>query len=139
MAYWRPLLLCCLAAAWAAGVAGQCASVSVQRCPTALAAAQLLTGNSSFMPISSATITGTCDATKTQWAIANSFPACHYLGVSMAAGELPSAVQHMPGACTQQQQQASCEALVQPCGSTLVQLLPRWHCWCLLSAAAGTL
>lgn len=60
----------------------------VTTCPSALAAAQALTGNNAQLPISNAAFSGPCTAGGIQaWLLITNF-GCHYLASKMPLGEL---------------------------------------------------
>lgn len=74
---------CCVQAPPASGGSSTCANAAYTTCPSALAAVQLLTSNSSLLPISNAQWTGPtapCTATNFSYMIIPSFPACNYWG-----------------------------------------------------------
>lgn len=86
---WRCVLaILCITTA-AVLVEAQCpAQLPYTVCPTATAAAQLLTGNSPYLPISNAVFAGACAGATGQLAIIPSFQAgCHYLSNLMPQGE----------------------------------------------------
>jgi hypothetical protein len=85
---WALLLFCILAAAVAAPVQAQCAAeMPFVACPTATQAAQLLTGNSQYLPVSNALFEGACANADGQMGIVTSFTAgCHYLSSLMPQG-----------------------------------------------------
>lgn len=109
-----PGLLCLLLlSAWLCPVSSQCATAGYQRCPSALAAAQMLTANSSYLPISSASWSGptstNCSVSQ-QYSpaiIIPSFPSCNFLASSMPTGALVSGARS-PLWCDMQRHAAVC-------------------------------
>jgi hypothetical protein len=90
---------------WACGVAvcllptvlaQSCPSVgaTVTSCPTALAAAQMLTDNSPFLPIASASVSGAiaCSSSQVTYAVLKNWNACHYLASRMPSGMLVATI-----------------------------------------------
>lgn len=92
---WPRVLLSLLLVATAAiaGTRAQCTSppVTYTTCPSALAAAQMLTGNSPFLPITNAAWSGPtapCTATNCSFILISSFGTCHFLRTAMPTGAL---------------------------------------------------
>jgi hypothetical protein len=86
---WAFLLTCILTAAVIAPAWAQCAAeMPFVACPTAAQAAQLLTGNSQYLPVSNALFEGACANADGQMGIVTSFTAgCHYLSSLMPQGK----------------------------------------------------
>lgn len=68
---------------------GLCTTASYTACPTALQAAQVLTANSTYLPISNAafTTTATCTGNNMPWIHITDFGSCHHLAPNMSTGK----------------------------------------------------
>jgi hypothetical protein len=83
------LLLLCICSSWPLHAAAACAGGDsvVAPCPTALAAAQALTGNNAQLPVSNAAFSGRCTPGDAVGMLLITDFGCHYLAASMPLGE----------------------------------------------------
>jgi hypothetical protein len=83
------LLLLCICSSWLDHAAAACAGGDpvVTPCPTALAAAQALTGNNAQLPISNAAFSGRCASGVAEGMLLITDFGCHYLAPQMPLGK----------------------------------------------------